>query len=221
MMKWFYAPAALVALSASSILAEDYRVEAFKDVPAPKGVSADVAAQLSTSGFKVLEGDKRVVCEIWPAKTWTAKADFEPSDTILYALEPGSLVGVLRFPRKGADFRGQEIAAGAYTLRYGDQPVDGNHVGTFDTRDFLLLLPAAADESTAALPEAELFEKSAQAAGSTHPAIWPLVKPAGDGAKPTLRHIEEKEWWTVCFGGQDAGGKKLALELIVVGKAAE
>ena len=105
-------------------------------------------------------------------------------------------MGVLRFPRKGADFRGQEIAAGAYTLRYGDQPVDGNHVGTFDTRDFLLLLPAGADESPAALAEADLFEKSAQAAGSTHPAILPLVKPAGDGAKPTLRHIEEKEWWT-------------------------
>ena len=67
----------LVALTAGSILADDYRVEAFKDVPAPKGVSADVAAQLSSSGFKVLEGDKRVVCEIWPAKTWTAKADFD------------------------------------------------------------------------------------------------------------------------------------------------
>ena len=151
----------------------------------------------------------------------TPRQDFTPTDAILYPLKVGSLVGVIRFPRKGADFRDQEIASGIYTLRYGNQPVDGNHVGTFPTRDFLLMLPASADMSPAPIAEADLFKTSAQAAGSTHPAIMPLVKAEDAGELPALRHLEEQDWWTVQFGGKDAKGGKLALELIVSGKAAE
>ena len=210
----------LVILS-GPLLAQEYRIEPFEAVPPPDALSGQVAAALSGSGFKVMQGEKRAVCEIWIAKQWDVNPDFTPSATVLYPLKLGSLVGALRFARKGADFRGQEIASGVYTLRYGNQPVDGNHVGTFDTRDFLLMVPASGDTSPAAIAEMDLFKSSAESAGSTHPAIMPLVKPDAAGELPALRHLEEQEWWTARFGGEGADGKKVVLEVVVVGKAAE
>jgi hypothetical protein len=218
MSKWLAALALVLVWNASSLSA-DYRVEATSDPP-PSELAADVVAQLAPKGYKVIQGEKRVVCEVWPAKSWKVKADFHPSDTILYPFEVGELIGALRFPRKGADFRGQDIAAGVYTLRYGNQPVDGNHVGTFDTRDFLLMVPAADDQSPATVAEADLFKESAQSAGSTHPAIMPLLKPEKPGPA-ALRHVEEKEWWALHVPGKDSKGGDQSVELIVVGKAAE
>jgi hypothetical protein len=209
--------AAMLFCGPSAVLADDYRVEAASG-PAPAAdLSADVAAQLSPAGFKVIQGPKKVVCEIWPAKQWMTKADAKLAEGVIYPLEIGQLIGVLRFPRKGADFRGQEIPAGVYTLRYGNQPVDGNHVGTFETRDFLLLLPARTDQSPQPIAEADLFKTSAQSAESSHPAIMPLVK-AEEGDAPAIHQLDGHEWWAVRFVGNSKAGK-LPLELIVAGKA--
>ena len=137
---------------------------------------------------------------------------------MIYPLEVGQLIGVLRFARKGADFRGQEIPAGVYTLRYGNQPVDGNHVGTFETRDFLLMLPARTDPSPTPIAEMDLFKTSAQSAESSHPAIMPMVKAEAGGA-PAVHRLEGHDWWAVRFAGNDSKGGKLPLEVIVAGKA--
>jgi hypothetical protein len=218
MARWLAMPLWAALLISSRGLAAEYRVESTKEEPPASELSADVVAQLSPSGFKVLQGEKRTVCEIWPAKKWAIRGDFKPSDTILYPLPVGSLVGAIRFPRKAADFRGQEIAAGVYTLRYANQPVDGNHVGTFPTRDFLLALPAADDQSSAPIAEMDLFKTSAKTTESTHPAIMPLVRAEAGQPLPGIRHLEEQEWWTARFADGDG---KVVLELIVVGKAAE
>ena len=216
---WLLLSALVILVPAGAARAADYTVEPVREAAPSDALAGDVAAQIAPTGFKVLQG-KRTICEIWPAKKWSIKSDFTPSDSVLYPLVPGSLAGVIRFPRKGADFRGQDIAGGVYTLRYANQPVDGNHVGTFATRDFLLMVPASDDTSAAAIAETDLFKTSATAAGSTHPAIMPLVK--GDAASPlpALRHLEEQDWWTARFA-DGSGDDKVVLELIVVGKAAE
>lgn len=219
-MKWYLVPACVLLFASAGAIAAEYRVEALKEAPPGGELSSEIVAQLSPTGFKVIEGEKRAVCEIWPAKQWATKADFKPSDTVFCPLEPGTLVGALRFARKGTDFRNQDIPAGVYTLRYANQPVDGNHVGTFATRDFLLMLPASVDQSAKPIAEIDLFKTSAQSAESNHPAIMPLVKPEEED-EAALRHVEQQEWWTLRLAGQDAKGDKVALELIVVGKAAE
>jgi hypothetical protein len=220
MRNWLSLSAAvLLVVCVGAARAADYAVEPLRQPPPSDGLAADVAAQIAPTGFKVVQG-KRTICEIWPAKKWSLKSDFTPSDSVLYPLVPGSLAGVLRFSRKGADFRGQDIAAGVYTLRYANQPVDGNHVGTFPTRDFLVMVPAADDQSATPTADMDLFKASATAAGSTHPAIMPLVKGDGGSPLPALRHLEEQDWWTVRFA-DGSGDDKVALELIVVGKAAE
>lgn len=218
MARWLAMPALMMLVVGSWAVAQEYRVEPTKEGPPAGELSAEIVEKLSPTGFKVMQGEKRTLCEIWPAKKWDVRSDFKPSDTILYPISVGSLVGAIRFPRKAADFRGQDIAAGVYTLRYANQPVDGNHVGTFPTRDFLLALPAADDQSSAPMAEMDLFKTSAKTTESTHPAIMPLVKAEAAEPLPGIRHVEDQEWWTARFTDGEA---KVVLELIVVGKAAE
>jgi hypothetical protein len=105
------------------------------------------------------------------------------------------------------------------------QPEDGNHVGTSDTRDFLLLLPTASDTSAAPLEAEALFKQSAEVVGTPHPAMLALLKANADAETvPVVEHNEERELYSVLFKGTvDAGGKssELPVQVVVVGQAAE
>jgi len=204
--------------------ADEYRVEITKDPPGDM-VAKEIASQISSTGIKVLRGPKRTVCEIWPAKAWPTAPGFKQTSSVLYPFEVGQLMGVIRFRRKASDFKDQEIESETYTLRYGHQPVDGNHVGTSDTRDFLLLLPVDADIAPGVMPEKEMFKMSAKAAGTKHPAIYSLVKPEGPADKlPAVRHVEQRDWWTVRFAADpkaDLNQPGSVLELVVAGQGGE
>ena len=133
----------------------------------PAGVAEKVAAALSMKGQQI-EAGGAVIGSVWLVKQLDAKADFKPSLSVKYPLTPGQLVGVIEIVKKSefTDFRGQDVAAGVYTLRYGQQPVDGNHVGTSDLADFLLAIPAKLDTDPALLKMSEAMHKlSAKTAG--------------------------------------------------------
>jgi hypothetical protein len=218
-------------LAAQVAMADEYQVDAVKEAP-PQGLAKAIAEKLGPFELKITRGENRTVAEIWLAKEWPIKAGFQPTDTVQYPLSIGQLVGAIRFKRKASDFKGQEIHSGVYTLRYGQQPVDGNHVGTSATRDFLMLLPADADTSPEPLDEKGLLQRSKKAAGSSHPAILSLVKPGplrNTGAKvalPVMRHTEKPDWWIVQFVGPgrlatDREPTGLRVDLVVVGKGGE
>jgi len=186
----------------------------------PAGVSEKIAAAVSSAGQQVSIGNAPV-CTLWLAKDLPAKAGFQPSLNVKYPFTPGQLVGVIEVQQKSGftDFRGQDVAAGVYTLRYGQQPVDGNHVGTSELYDFLLAIPAKTDSDPAPIKAFEdLTKKSAATAGANHPAIYSLL-PAEAGAKSgTLEHDAGKDHWILTIVGQSSG-KPLPLKVIVVGKS--
>jgi hypothetical protein len=166
----------------------------------------------------------QVVCEIWLAKECPIAADAKTGGEVLYPFTPGQLIGVARYPRKANDFRDQDIPAGAYVIRYAQQPVDGAHVGTSPTRDFFALVPAAKDRDPKTLDFKALAEASKETTGTAHPAILSLQKAAAAGEKLAIREESDKEWVIVRFLGkvkQGADSKDLPVELVVVGKAAE
>lgn len=213
----------LTFLPALTLQAVEHKVEPLKDGPPSEGISKEVAATLASSGLRVKRGTA-TLCDIWLCKEWAVAADFKPTTEVLYPFQPGQLIGVVKFARKGSDFRDQDIGAGLYTLRYAHQPVDGNHVGTSATKDFLLLTKAAKDTSPEVIDFKKLAKQSAEAAGSSHPALLPLQRIAGEAELPSIRHDETHDWWIIRFAGQGkAGGsaKPLVVELLVVGKAAE
>jgi hypothetical protein len=187
---------------------------------APAGVSDGVKASLAVGGQQV-SVDGAAVCTIWLAKNLATKDGFKPTLNVKYPFTPGQFLGVMQVEKKSefTDFRGQEVPVGVYTLRYGQQPVDGNHVGTSELYDFLLAIPAAADADPAATKALEdLFKRSAKTAGSNHPAIYSLLPPAAE-AKASVEHDSGKEYWIVNLVGQDAAGKPLPLKLVVIGKS--
>ncbi len=200
---------------------QEYSVESI-DTPAPaEELNPAVADQLAGSGVKVVRDGSRVVCEIWLLKSWEVKS-FTPEGDVLYPFTPGQLIGVVRLPRKTGDFRDQGVAKGVYTLRYAQQPVDGAHVGTSPTRDFLLLNKAAADPSPDVRDLESLLKDAADAAGTAHPAM--LALKAASAGDEKLRHDEANDWWLLRLDGKGRVGteeKDLPLDVVVIGHASE
>lgn len=206
-------------------LAVDYGVQPLNE-PAPMDeLAKDIADQLAPNGVRVTRGSSNATyCDVWLCKTLETESGFKPTAEVAYPFAPGQLIGVARFARKGSDFRDQDINAGVYTLRYAQQPVDGAHVGTSPTRDFLLLVEASKDESAATLEYKQLTGKSAEAAGSSHPALLCLQKASPENKEfPAIRHNEEHDWWIVALQAQAKAeeGTALPIELVIVGQAAE
>lgn len=217
-MNRLYPGAVAVLCLASSLLAAEGKLVPVEKAPA--GVSEKVAASLNPVGQQVVI-DATTTCTVWLTKDIPVKADFKPTLSIKYPLAQGQLVGVLEVVKKSefTDFRGQEVPVGVYTLRYGQQPVDGNHVGTSDLSDFLLAIPAKADTdpATPANP-LDLHKLSAKTAGSNHPAIYSLLPPKPDEKTPSLSH--EKEFWILHLAadGKSAGSAvKVPLKVVIVG----
>lgn len=187
----------------------------------PAGLPEKIAAAIEKTGY-VVEGESGPVVRIWLAKQIPLKPDFSPTLAVKYPLAPGQFVGVLQVTGKTTftDFRGQEIGEGLYTLRYGQQPMDGNHIGTSELRDFLLALPVKIDGEPAPIKiEDTLHTQSAKAAGSTHPAIYSLL-PAEKTDKAKLTHDEDKDFWILSVTAEGRAGEKavkLPLRIVVIG----
>lgn len=221
---------AVALLLTNVAFGQKYRVEKLSNGAPADALSPEVAKMVAPMGYKVVRGESRVVLELWPLKQWPIKPA-PLTDTVLYPFAPGQLMGVVRFPRKMSDFRQQEIASGVYTVRYGQQPVDGAHVGTSPTRDFALLLPAAEDKDPETIADYKTLTKaSTAAAGTNHPAILMLPRSAdiGKGEFMGVRHDEEKDWWVLKFSGtaRVAGPGGVAsgsvrVEMVFMGHAAE
>ncbi|MBC7820468.1 MAG: hypothetical protein IAG10_26585 [Planctomycetaceae bacterium] len=189
----------------------------------PDGLSKEIAAIVDAKGQKVV-GKDGAVCSVWLVKEVPMKANFKPTLNVKYPFAPGELIGVLQVQAKSkyTDFRGQEIKPGVFTLRYGQQPEDGNHVGTSDLADFLLAIPAAVDTDPNPIAAFKaLSERSAKTSGSTHPAIFSLLPGEKPVEKPTLTHDGDKDHTMLSTVLSAKGGTKVALRMVVIGKSGE
>jgi len=115
----------------------------------------------------------------WTAEFWFVKQlkiEKKESAGALYPeLGDGEFVGVVNLSQAMTDYRGQNIAAGAYTLRYQALPQDGNHLGVAPNPDFLLAIPAASDSAPElSYPSKKLVTLSAKSTGTNHPAVIAL-----------------------------------------------
>jgi len=190
---------------------------------APAAIPPQISAVLQPQGFAV-QGADGTVCELWLVRNPAVKAGFKPSLNLKYPFEVGELIGVLRVGEKGefTDFRGQQVKSGVYTLRYGQQPQDGNHIGTSEVLDFLVAIPAAndSDPKPLAIPE-KLHKASTKASGTNHPAIFSLLPAETPVTTPGLVKDDANHWVLSLPIEASADGRKVAasLRLIVIGKA--
>ncbi len=217
-----------VALTPTVVRAQEYKVEVLKQAP-PEAISSVVRGVLEAQGYRIVDDQGKSYAEFWLRKATPAQGKpAGPKGAILFpVLQEGVLLGALRFPEEGRDYRDQAIEPGAYTLRYGLQPVNGDHLGVSVNRDYVLLLPAAKDTAIAALPRKKLEEGSSESAGTSHPAILMLTAaPDASAAKgePALVRDEAKNTWgavvplSLAVEGESAP-LTLGIQLIVVGAA--
>jgi len=201
-------------LLASLAFGQSYKTENAGAPPAqlPKPLQDSLEAQ----GTRVAS-DQGPLLEVWFAKTVATKANASPSSDYLFpSLTEGEFIGVLHFPAAGADFRGQAIKPGFYTLRYGLIPQDGNHMGVNPTRDAFVLCPAAGDtDLSAALKFDDLVKLSRQAAGTPHPAF--LVGAAVNGATFPAVAKDDQDHWNLQVKLHGSSGD-VAIAFTVVGK---
>jgi hypothetical protein len=83
---------------------------------------------------------------------------------------------VITFPKDGKDFRGQDVKAGSYTLRFAKIPEDGDHLGASPTPTFALLIPIEEDaEPVEDMTFKEVTKLSKKTAGTNHPSPMNLA----------------------------------------------
>jgi hypothetical protein len=216
-----------VAILPTAVLAqESYKIETLKEGP-PSALAPAIKESLAAQGYRVLDDQGKTYAEVWLRKTIPAKGKpAGPQGAVLFpVLAEGELLAALRFPGEGHDYRDQTIAQGVYTVRYGLQPVNGDHLGVSTYRDYALLVPAAKDKALANLPPKRLEEQSAESAGTNHPAVLMLLAaPSVSSTEPSMVHTEDLNTWgaVVPLSLGVAGESQpvaLSIQLILIGMA--
>lgn len=212
----------------TAIAQDSYKLEKLSDGP-PVGLAPAIKETLESSGHRVLDAQGAPLLDVWLRKATPAAGEpAGPKDAILYpVLSDGELIGAVKYAVEGQDYRDQAIAPGVYTLRYGLQPVNGDHLGVSVNRDYALLLPAAKDADPAVLPRKKLEQQSAEAVGTSHPGILILLAgPEKPPEAPTMVNDQTlNTWGAVLSLPLKVAGKSdavpLPLQLVVVGAKAD
>jgi hypothetical protein len=183
----------------------------------PAELADAVKSQLAAGGQRVDIGGK--ILDFWWVKALALRG---VSNEIGWsAVEEGALVGAVKLSAPYTEMRGRTMKPGVYTLRYGIQPADGNHLGASPNPEFLLLSPTAADTSSAALGHDGVIKISKLTIGLSHPAVWGLDPPVASDAPLTLKK-NDAGMTAVVFqvpvarDGKDAGQLKFGLVLVGV-----
>jgi hypothetical protein len=206
---------------------DSFKAEALKQPP-PPAVAAGIKAVLADQGIRILSQDGKTFADIWLRKAIPgSEKPGTPKGAVQFPfLANGELLGVCEFAVEGHDYRDQSIAKGLYTMRYGLQPVNGDHLGVSTYRDYALLLPAAKDDSVAPPAHKQLEERSAESAGTSHPACFMLLTAPAGAAKtaPSMVQDTEQNTWSVVLSlGLQVKGQNAPsiypVSLVVVGTA--
>jgi hypothetical protein len=191
------------------------QVGAFSDPSA----SESVKGVLEDRGFRVVLADGTPFCDIWLRKSLPLRSKADVPGAIYTEVPESAFIGVISFPKQTTDFRGQAVRAGAYSLRYSLHPTDGNHMGISPIRDFLLLVPVAADNDVnAQIKFEDLMKLSAKTGGANHPAPLSLVSSEGISSVPG---VSQNDHGHIVFAAKikTATGAEMPLAFIVKGIA--
>jgi hypothetical protein len=205
----------LILLCALPCIAQAGKVEKIGSA-SDSAISDAVKNTLEATGYRLTTSDG-FSCEVWWRKSVPAQAKKDVPGTLYLQFGESALLGIISYPQSAADYRGQPVKPGVYTLRYALLPNDANHLGVAPNRDFVLLVPAAADANPDATPKPdELVELSRKASGTRHPAAMSLTQ--AQRATPSLSKDGE-DHWIFAATVKLSSGDELPVALIVKGTA--
>jgi hypothetical protein len=204
--------AAALVVTPDAARAQDLSVAKGTSQPAPE-VVAPIRDLLANDGVTVKRGDNTL--EFWFAKALALTA--APSGAPTFSDVPeGAVVGAVRIAQAMNDIRGLTVKPGVYTLRFAHQPQDGDHSGVSPFREFLLLCPAAADQTADALGYKGTVSLSKKASGRSHPITLSVDPPTTD--QPAGKVITtEAGHQAVTLSLPTSAGTPITFGLILVG----
>jgi len=195
--------------------AASFKLEPTSEIPAE--ASAGIKALLQPQGYRILNDQGAPWCEVWIRKEIATSGKSGSGEAKYPDLHVGQLVGLMKFSSPAADYRGQSIKPGIYTLRYCLILQDGNHLGVAPIPDFVLLIPASEDSSEpdAVMNTPEVVAMSRKTTGTNHPAVINLAPP-GTG-EPGLEK-DDLDHWVLKAKTQSTAKADLPISIVVFGK---
>jgi hypothetical protein len=178
---------------------------------APTELAAPVAAKIAPGGIRATVRDNTLT--FW----WVKDLPMKSSPASWSDVPEGTLVGAVKIEKDFRDTRGRVIKAGAYTLRYGIQPQNGDHLGVSPFREFLLLSPAKQDADPAPPSHDGLVDLSKQTIGGSHPAVWSLDPPVTTDTALSVHANTELELKALIMEVPVTGGT-FRFGLVLIGK---
>jgi hypothetical protein len=184
----------------------------------PPDLAPAVRALLAPDGARVTSAGTNL--DFWFVKTLPLQAGPERAERVegWQQAEEGTIVGAVRVSAAYRDIRGRAIKPGVYTLRYGIQPANGDHLGVSPYREFLLLSPASADADVKPTGHEGTVDLSKQTIGGSHPAVWSLDPPTLSDGAPLSTRTNDAGHEAVVFEVPTSSGTPLRFGLILVGK---
>ena len=190
-------------------IAAQPKVSSLADKP-PADLAPAIVSALQPSGVKVVVG--AATLDIWWVQA-VAGGDGSGWSNV----ESGTLAGAVRVSGPFKEIRGKVVAPGVYTLRYGQQPQNGDHLGISPFREFLLISPAAVDTDPKVLGFDGVVALSKQVIGTSHPASLSLDPPEDAPGAVLSSYKNESGHDGIVFEVKQAGGKAIKFGLIVAG----
>ena len=184
---------------------------ATSDRPAPEEIAAPLRTRLAARANTVSAGD--AMLDFWFVSALPVDGTGPPDWS---RVAEGTLVGAVRVTGPFKEIRGKAVKPGVYTLRFGLQPQNGDHLGASPNREYLLLSPAAADTNPAPLGFDGTVAISKQTIGTSHPAALSLDPPVATSAvlSPVTNDFEHQG---LVFEVSTSAGGPLRFGLILVG----
>lgn len=182
--------------------------------PLPSELKPAVAAQLKAGGVRASVDGNTI--DFW----WSSSVSLTAAGSPTWAAVPeGALIGAVRVSRDFRDIRGRVIKPGIYTLRFGLQPENGDHLGVSPHRQFLLISPAADDSETAPNGHEEAVELAKGSVGGSHPGIWSIDPPAATEAPLSIHKTDAGHQSVIVevpagSDGKPAGALKFGIVLV-------
>src|SRR2546430_9460642 len=173
--------------------AADFSVKVADKEP-PNQISESIRKTLPPKTVQVFNGDTPVF-EFWFGSEVSLKAKPRSADKALGSIQETTLLGAVSVRSGQRDYKDNEIAAGVYTLRFGLQPQDGDHLGSAEYPYFAVLIPAKNDTQLDGITTFKAMTKaSGKDTASGHPIVLslrPVSPDTGDFPKldePAVDH---------------------------------
>jgi hypothetical protein len=153
----------------------DFSVETVAELPS--GLPEWLAPLLAPAGQRV-SGSAGPVGTFWIRKDMPKRPSPGELGVDFGHYAPGTLIGLVELATIWTDYRKLPIQPGLYTMRYGVQPADGDHMGQTYFRDFLMLVPIADDAfpTDGGFELEPMIEVAKKSTGTAHPGVMALYQ---------------------------------------------